>query len=209
MIKTYDGTSQAFTEHTPKIHDATAGAWIEAPSAKAYDTPTQSWIDVAKKYFELSVTSSFYNNRGNIVHNWEEVFHCEIKPTSSTIEVTASIKGNFVNPTIEAEYTFGNSDEVPAIAAGFLSHACITWEVRGCVNGAVTKTETLATGPAYETEFDQPVTKVLNGTFDELRFVCMAYSMTSYENYGKAKTNLDNIKIDGKLYEGKSSLDSY
>lgn len=210
MIKTYDTSQAAFTERDSiKRYDSTAAAWVDVASAKTYDTTEAAWVERLKRYFELAVTSNFYNNSGNIALCMGDTFHVEVKPTSSTIEITASIEGDFNNPTIQAEYTFGNSDEVPAIASGFLSHACIDWVVRGYLNGSLVKTETIANAPAYEKVFNQAVTKVLSGTFDELRFVCVASSMSSYANYGKARTNLDNIRIDGKLYEGKSSIDSY
>lgn len=212
MIKTYDTSQAAFTERDSiKIYNGTAAAWVDAPSAKTYDTATAAWVERMKKYFELSVTSNFYNHTGNMVAIFGDTFHCEVKPTSSTIEVIASIEGNFTSPTIEAEYSFGYSDFCPEIATDFRSHACIDWVVRGYLNGSLVKSERIVGGNqyAYATIFNQPVTKTLSGTFDKLEFVCQVLSMSAYARYNTANTTLENIKIDGRLYEGNASIDSY
>ena len=65
MIKTYDTASNAFIEKVPKIYDATAGAWVEAPSVKTFDANQNAWIErlVLDNYFK-ELAFSFNNGGG-------------------------------------------------------------------------------------------------------------------------------------------------
>ena len=205
MLKTYDTTSEAFVEHMAKIYDETAGAWIDAPSMKTYDGTEQAWIDRLKTYMEATVGSGFYHNSGNVVFSDNECVHCEVKPTSSTYLIELSLMKDFTDPVISCEYSFGYSDECPAIATGFLSHACIEWYVEGRLNGSTVATANIAYGSsyAYETIFDESKTVSLSGTFDEIRLVCQVASYSSYSNYGRANTTIDNFAVNGKIYGTK------
>lgn len=212
MLSRYDATQAARVDcDFARKWDTTQNARVDCEFVRAYDDTEAAWIDKLKKYFELAVTSNFYNNSGNIAFCIGDTFHCEVKPTGSNVEITATIEEEFTDPTIQADYSFGYSDECPSIASGFMSHACVQWIVRGYLNGSLMRSETLASGNqyAYTTVFNQPISIPLVGTFDKLQFVCEVRSMSTYEKYGRANTNLDNIRIDGKLYEGKSSIDSY
>ena len=207
MIKTYDNSNQAFAEHTPKIYSPTAGAWIEAPSAKVYDKTEQAWIDKARKYMEAQVSNSFYNNSGNIIICGSDVIHCEVKPTSSSIFLEVILEKEFVNPVITGLFSFGYSDLCPAIASDFRSHACVEWSVRGYSKGINIATQRIVGGNqfAYTTIFNSQFSKTLNGTFDEIRLVCEIMSFGAYLSYGKANTTIDDFSIDGKSYGTKST----
>ncbi len=206
MIKTYDSTNQAFAEHTPKIYSPTAGAWIEAPSAKVYDTTEQAWIDKARKYMEAEVTSGFYHNTGNRILCASDLVHCEVKPTSQNINLILSLEKEFVNPVVSGMFSFGYSDYCPAIASDFRSHACVMWYVYGFSGGIHTATVTIAQGNqySYATVFNKEFSATMSGTFDEIRLVCQFLSYSSYYNYGVANTTIDNFSIDGKVYGAKS-----
>lgn len=45
MLKTYDSTLKAYTEHLPKNHNASLNAWVESPSAKTFDTAQNAWVE--------------------------------------------------------------------------------------------------------------------------------------------------------------------
>lgn len=208
MIKTYDSTNQAFAEHTPKIYSPTAGAWIEAPSAKVYDTTERAWIDKARKYMEAEVTSGFYHNTGNLIGSSNGWVHCEVKPTSQTINLVLSLEKEFTNPVITGMYSFGYSDYCPAIASDFRSHACAQWYIYGFSGGIHTGTACIAQGNqyAYATVFNKEFSVTLNGTFDEIQLVCQFLSYSAYYNYGKANTTIDDFSIDGKIYGTKATF---
>lgn len=208
MIKTYDGSNQAFVEHTPKIYSPTAGAWIEAPSAKVYDTTERAWIDKARKYMEARVTDAFYDNSGNVIFLGPDLFHCEVKPGSETIYAEFILEKEFTNPVITGMFSFGYSDFCPAIASDLRSHACAQWFVKGYLNGVNIASQPIAVGSnfAYATIFDSQFRKTLNGTFDEIRLVCEFISFQTYYNYGVANTTIDNFSIDGKVYGCKGQV---
>ena len=211
MIKTYDSSQSAFTERDSiKIYDTTAAAWVDAPSVKTYDTTEAAWVERMKRYMELTVTSNYYNNSGNLTGFFGSTLHCEVKPTSSTIYVRASVEKKCTNPVISGLYSYGYSDECPAIGEGFLSHACVYWYVRGYYNGSQVAEKTIANGNqfAYKIAHNQPFELTLNGTFDTIELVCEFWSMSAYANYGRANTTLDDFAIDGKVYEGKGFFES-
>lgn len=211
MIERYDKTQNATVEaQLVERFDKPLNAWVDAEFVRTYDDTAAAWVDKAKKYLAVTVTDNFYNNSGNVVYAYSDIFHCEVKPTSSDILITAALEGNFTNPVIDCLYSFGNSDLCPAIASGLYSHACITWKVKGYLNGSEVASETIANGNeyAYSTARDVSKTVTLNGTFDRLEFVCVANSFSGYEYYGKANTNLDDITVNGRLYEGKTIINS-
>lgn len=212
MFKKYDTTQSSWVDVTKvRRYDKTQSSWVDAQSAKRYDTTQSSWIETMKKYMVLSVTSNFYNNSGNIAACSGDWFHCEVKPTNSNIEVIASAMGEFTNPVISCTYSFGYSDECPSIASGFRSHGCAMMYVRGLKNGSLITQNTIAQGNqyTYQVVFDQPKTLTLNGTFDEVQFVFQFVTMGSYQAYGTANVTIEDIKIDGKSYEGNQSFDTF
>lgn len=211
MLKTYDTTQAAYVEHTPKIYFTGVAAWGDAPSAKTYDTTEAAWVERLKEYMKLTVTDGFYDNTGNVIFNYGDTFACEVKPSSRSYEITAAIEGEFVNPVISYEYYFGNSDLCPNVAADFRSHACIEWTFRAYLNGTRVKNFPLVSGNnyAYTTIFNETGGgTAIEGTFDKIEFVCVVNSFSNYADYGKASTGLNNITIDGKLYEGNTVIDS-
>lgn len=211
MLKTYDTTQAAFIERDKvKRYDSSGAAWVDAKSVKSYDTAQSAWVERLKEYMKLTVTEGFYDNTGNVIFNYGETYACEVKPSSRNYEIVAAIEEEFSNPVIACEYYFGNSDLCPNIASDFRSHGCIEWEVRGYLNGSLVKEETIAQGNnyAYTTIFNEPKSLTLSGTFDKIEFVCVVNSFSNYADFGKASTGLDNITIDGKLYEGNTVIDS-
>jgi len=206
MIKTHDTASNAFVERTPKIYSPTAGAWIEAPSVKTYNATEQAWIDRLKKYLELLVGDGFNHYSGNIIMLLEDTNHYEVRPTSKDIVIELSLKAGFTNPVISGTYTFGYSDTCPNIASGFRSHACAEWLIKGYLNGSEVASEQIASGNsyAYGTVFNEPFSKTLSGTFDEIRLVCVFQSFSNYSDFGKANTTVNNFSIDGRLYGAKA-----
>ena len=210
MFKTYDSTQAAFVERDKvKYYDSVQAAWLDVKSAKTYDAEQAAWVERMKKYMEVSVTDGFYKNTGNVVYCYGEIYHNQVKPTSEGIYITASIKGDFVNPIFACTYTFGYSDLCPNIAGDFRSHACVTWQLTGWLNGEqVGGTNIIAHGSnyAYATIFNEPKTIKLTGTYDEIRVTCYVMSYSNYTDFGKANTALKNITIDGKPYYGKQNI---
>lgn len=206
MLKIHDSASNAFVEKPPKIYSTTAGAWIEAPSAKTYDTTAEAWLERLKSYLEVSLGDGFYNNTGNTIVLASSLIHCEVKPTSKEILLELSLIDDFTNPVFSGSFSFGYSDLCPNVASDFRSHGCVDWKVVGYLNGSEVASEYIASGAsyAYGTIFNEPFSKTLSGTFDEIRLVCSIHSFSNYSDYGKANTSLYDFSIDGKEYGAKA-----
>ncbi len=207
MLGRYDGPQNAWVDgEFARRYDGPQNAWIDCEFARTYDGEQGAWVDKLRKFMEASVGSGFYNNSGNIIFCADGIFHCEVKPTSTTYEVEFKLEEDFTNPVIECEYSFGHSDLCTNIASDFLSHACIDWKVKGYLNGAEVASKTIAAGNgyAYEKIFNEPTSVTLEGTFDEIRLVCAVQSFTNYSNYNRANTSIGNFSIDGKMYSAKA-----
>ena len=211
MLSRYDATQGARVDcEFARKYDTVQAARVDCEFVRAYDKTAAAWVEKMKKFMELTVTEGFYDNAGNVIFNYGETYACEVEPSSRNYEIVAAIEEEFSNPVIACEYYFGNSDLCPNIASDFRSHGCIEWEVRGYLNGSLVKEETIAQGNnyAYTTIFNEPKSLTLSGTFDKIEFVCVVNSFSNYADFGKASTGLDNITIDGKLYEGNTVIDS-
>lgn len=209
MLSRYDTTQQARVDcEFARKYDTTQNAFVDCEFVRSYDTATAAWVDKLKKLMEVSVGSGFYDNSGNQIFLSDTIFHCDVRPSSNTYSVEFVLEDDFTNPAIECEYSFGHSDLCPNIAADFRSHAVVDWEVKGYLNGAEVASEGVAMGSsyAYATIFDEPVSVILNGTFDEIRLVCVVNSFSNYSNYNRANTTIDNFSIDGKKYSAKAQV---
>lgn len=207
MLSRYDTTQQARVDcEFAREYDTAQNAFADCEFVRSYDTAQSAWVDKLKKLMELSVTDGFYNNSGNIVLTSDGLIHCQVKPTSSDISIEFKLEDDFTNPVIECQYSFNNSELCPNIASDFYSHACLQWEVSGYLNGSEVASEIIAGGNsyAYSTVSNQSVTVTLNGTFDEIRLVCVAQSFSNYSDFGKANTTIHNFSIDGKVYSAKA-----
>lgn len=207
MLSRYDTTQQARVDcEFARKYDEKQNARVDCEFVRAYDETQAAWVDKLKKLMEVSVGSGFYDNSGNQIFLSDTIFHCDVKPTSNTYSVEFVLEDDFTNPVIECEYSFGYSDLCPNIAANFYSHACVDWEVKGYLNGAEVASKTIAAGSnyAYATIFDEPVSVTLEGTFDEIRLVCIVNSFSNYSDFGKANTTIENFSIDGKKYSAKA-----
>ena len=207
MLSRYDTTQQARVDcEFARKYDTTQQARVDCEFVRAYDDTEAAWVDKLKKLMEVIVGSGFYNKSGNIIFLSDGIFHCEVKPTSDTYSVEFVLEDDFTNPVIECEYSFGHSDTCPNIAPDFLSHACIDWVVKGYMNGTEVASKSIEGGNsyAYEKIFDEPASITLNGTFDEIRLVCIVNSFSNYSDFGKANTTIENFSIDGKKYSAKT-----
>lgn len=125
MLKTYDTSQRAFTEHTPKIYFTGVAAWGDAPSIKTYDATQAAWVERLYQYFTVS-SSSFknggkyeptndgvsimvcvitdgFNDECNMVWSGSEILNPVLSCTyfqSGTPESAAHI----VNPTVSFKY---------------------------------------------------------------------------------------------------------
>lgn len=207
MLSRYDTTQQSRVDcEFARKYDTAQSARVDCEFVRAYDATEGAWVDKLKKLMEVLVGSGFYDNSGNTIFCADGIFHCEVRPASNTYAVEFKLEDDFTNPVISCEYSFGNSDFCPNIAANFRSHACVDWEVRGYLNGVQVASKTLAAGSnyAYATIFDEPASVTLEGTFDEIRLVCAVNSFSGYSDYNKANTSIDNFTIDGKKYSAKA-----
>lgn len=211
MLSRYDATQAARVDcEFARKYDTVQAARVDCEFARAYDDTEAAWVDKLKKLLELSVTDNFYNSSGNIVHFYGTDFHCEVKPTSSDILITAILEKEFKNPVISCEYSMGNSDLCPDIAADYRSHSCIEWHVKGYLNGAEMASSNIVYGAsyAYTTVYNESKTLTLNGTFDKLEFICLVNAYSNFSDFGKANTTLSDITVDGKLYDCKAVLNA-
>lgn len=207
MLGRYDGPQNAWVDgEFARRFDGPQNAWVDCEFARTYDGTQGAWVDKLRKLMEVSVSSGFYKNSGNIIFAADETLHCEVKPTNEEILIEFKLEESFTNPQITLKYSFGYSDLCPNIASGFRSHGCVEWWVKGYVNGAEAASQHVASGSnyAYETVFDEEVQTALAGTFDEIRLVCKVISFTNYTDYNRANTTIENFAIDGKEYSAKA-----
>lgn len=211
MLSRYDATQQSRVDcEFARKYDTTQQARVDCEFVRAYDESQGAWVDKLRQNFKVSVTDGFYDNTGNIVYCYGEIFQCQVKPTSSNIDMVATLKDDFVDPVISCDFTFGNSDLCPNIASNFRSHALIMWYIKGYKDGIEVASNVFAQGNsyAYTTIFDKSKTITLSGEFDELRFICRATTSSNYADIGRAYTSLKNITVDGNLYKGNTGINS-
>ena len=68
MLKTYDSTLQAYTDHPPKNYDTALSAWVDSPSAKTFDKELNAWVErLTLDIYIEKLAFSFVNGGGYTV----------------------------------------------------------------------------------------------------------------------------------------------
>lgn len=194
MLKTYDSTLQAYTEHPPKNYDATLNAWIDSPSLKTFDTAQNAWVErLYQDYFTLRQDSSTPKlSDGD-----------ELVVTNSGVTLTTAKKSERRTVTFDLPFKWaGETVELELVSNG------IAYVYFGRKYSYGTAGSTSGYYKVIPNAYDGAVTYQLDTCPDEVDGQTVTSSILFIEITASADTantdngyvNIKNLKINGKKY---------
>lgn len=191
MLKTYDTSQRAFTEHTPKIYFTGVAAWGDAPSAKTYDTAQAAWIERLYQYFTLS--SSSFDNGG------------KYEPNNTGVGITVGVvtdgfndscvmkwSGNeIINPVLTCNYSQSGTPE----SAAHIVNPTVYFKYQG--NTVYSRKLYPETVNGF---FSGVAEMSYTGAIDEILIICTP-TLTGITN--PFYLGITNLEINGKKFRFK------